>query len=265
MPSQIQLPASHESRSLACEVIPPQPAVLTRLTIIIPVYNERTTVLTLLDRVMRQDISPLAREVIIVDDCSTDGTREILKEANLPGRFSALGTTVKLVFQEHNRGKGAAVRAALAQATGDVILMQDADLEYDPADYPALLRPLLDGHADAVFGNRFHTGSHRVPRFYRYTLNRVFSVLCNFLTNLALKDVTACYKVFRRDLLDRIQIRSNRFSFETEITVKLAKAGARIYEVPIAYHGRTYAEGKKISWSDGIAAVWHLFRYRFWN
>ena len=250
---------------MAGEVIPPQPLVLTRLSIIVPVYNERATVLTLLERVIHQDVSPLAREVIIVDDCSTDGTREILREADFARRFDTPGTSVKLIFQERNYGKGAAVRTALAQATGDIVLMQDADLEYDPADYPALLRPILDGYADAVFGNRFHTGSHRVPRFYRYTFNRVFSLLCNLLTNLALHDVTACYKVFRRDLLDRIQIRSNRFSFETEITVKLAKASARIYEVPIAYHGRTYAEGKKISWSDGIAAVWHLFRYRFWS
>jgi glycosyltransferase involved in cell wall biosynthesis len=144
-----------------------------------------------------------------------------------------------------------------------LVLVQDADLEYDPADYPALLEPILSGRADAVFGNRFHAGAHRVPRFYRYLLNRLFSLLCNLLTCIAVNDVTAGYKVLRRDLLDALQMESNRFSMETELTVKLARTPARIYEVPIVYYGRTYAEGKKIRWMDGLAATYHLFRYRF--
>ncbi len=144
-----------------------------------------------------------------------------------------------------------------------MVLIQDADLEYDPGDYPALMKPILEGHADAVFGNRFHNGPHRVQRFYRYTLNRLFSVVCNLLTGITIHDVTACYKVFRRDLLERMHLHSNRFSVETEMTVKVAKLSARIYEVPIVYHGRTYAEGKKISWSDGWVALYDLVRYHF--
>ncbi|HWR35545.1 MAG TPA: glycosyltransferase family 2 protein [Clostridia bacterium] len=237
--------------------------VYTTLSIIVPVYNERRTVMNLLQIVMRQDVGHLAKELVIVDDLSTDGTREYLQEMDLASLFGRDGNTVKLVLHEKNMGKGAGVRTALRHASGDLVLIQDADLEYDPKDYPELLKPILDGHADAVFGNRFHEGAHRVPRFYRYVLNRCFSIMCNMLTNLALNDVTACYKVFTREVLDRINIKSDRFSLETELTVKLAKVGARIYEVPIVYHGRTYAEGKKISWKDGVAATYHLFRYRF--
>lgn len=245
------------------EFAPAKPACTT-VTIIIPVYNERRTALSLIQTVMAQPIA-LAREVVIVDDFSTDGTREMLQSLHLPSLCRYPNDSVKLLFHSENRGKGAAVRTALEAASGELILMQDADFEYDPRDYPALLQPILEGHADAVFGNRFHDGAHRVPRFYRFVLNRLFSILCNMLTNLALKDVTACYKVFRRDQLLAANLHSDRFSFETEITVKLAKMGARIYEVPIVYHGRTYAEGKKISWSDGFAAAYHLFRYRFWD
>ena len=233
------------------------------LSVIIPVYNERKTVMKLLHQVARQPLS-LHKELIIVDDCSTDGTRELLQDTDLPKLLGGNGAnTVKLVMHEKNQGKGAGVRSGLEHVTGELVLVQDADLEYDPRDYPLLIAPILEGHADAVFGNRFHDGPHRVPRYWRYVLNRCFSLLCNMLTGLSIHDVTACYKVFRRELFSRIQIRSDRFSIETEITVKLAKLGARIYEVPILYHGRTYAEGKKISWTDGVIAVYHLLWYRF--
>ncbi len=233
------------------------------LSVIIPVYNERKTVMSLLQQVARQPLS-LHKELIIVDDCSTDGTRDMLQAADLPKLLGGNGANaVKLVLHEENRGKGAGVRSGLEHATGELVLIQDADLEYDPRDYPLLITPILEGHADAVFGNRFHDGPHRVPRYWRYLLNRCFSLLCNMLTGLSIHDVTACYKVFRRELFTRMHIRSNRFSIETEITVKLARLGARIYEVPIVYHGRTYAEGKKISWTDGVMAVYHLLWYRF--
>jgi glycosyltransferase involved in cell wall biosynthesis len=233
------------------------------LSIIIPVYNERKTVMQLLQQVAQQPVA-LHKELIIVDDCSTDGTREFLQQADLENALGNNGTnSVRLSLHEKNRGKGAGVRTGLAQATGEIVLIQDADLEYDPRDYPNLLAPILEGHADAVFGNRFHSGPHRVPRYYRYLLNRFFSILCNSLTGIAIHDVTACYKVFRRELLERMHLRSDRFSIETEMTVKLAKMGVRIYEVPIVYHGRTYAEGKKISWRDGWIALYDLIRYRF--
>jgi glycosyltransferase involved in cell wall biosynthesis len=233
------------------------------LSIIIPVYNERQTVMPLLQQVARQPV-PLRKELIIVDDCSTDGTREFLQQADLLTLVGNSGqNVVKLALHDKNQGKGAGVRTGLAQATGEIVLIQDADLEYDPGDYPLLLTPILKGHADAVFGNRFHSGPHRVQRYWRYVLNRIFSIICNSLTGLAIHDVTACYKVFTRDLLERMHLHSDRFSVETEMTVKAAKLGARIYEVPIVYHGRTYAEGKKISWHDGWKALYDLIRYRF--
>jgi glycosyltransferase involved in cell wall biosynthesis len=233
------------------------------LSIIIPVYNERQTVLDLLRQVARQPV-PLRKELVIVDDFSTDGTREFLEQTDLVRELGSNGAnTVKLALHDKNRGKGAGVRTGLAQSSGEIVLIQDADLEYDPGDYPSLLAPILEGHADAVFGNRFHSGPHRVQRYYRFLLNRLFSIICNLLTGLAIHDVTACYKVFRRDLLERMHLRSDRFSVETEMTVKVAKLGARVYEVPIVYHGRTYAEGKKISWHDGYKALYDLIRYRF--
>jgi glycosyltransferase involved in cell wall biosynthesis len=233
------------------------------LSIIIPVYNERQTVMQLLQQVARQPVS-LRKELIIVDDFSTDGTREFLQQSNLEHMLGQDGTnSVKLALHDKNQGKGAGVRTGLAQATGEIVLIQDADLEYDPGDYPAMIAPILEGHADAVFGNRFHSGPHRVQRYYRFLLNRLFSIICNLLTGIAIHDVTACYKAFRRELLERMHLHSDRFSVETEMTVKVAKLGARIYEVPIVYHGRTYAEGKKISWHDGWKALYDLIRYRF--
>jgi glycosyltransferase involved in cell wall biosynthesis len=233
------------------------------LTIIVPVYNERNTVMTILERVLWQSTAPLAKEILVVDDGSDDGTRERLQSMDWTNWCEGSGASVRLLLHDRNRGKGACIRTALERATGELVLVQDADLEYDPADYPALLQPILDGHADAVFGNRFHPGAHRVARYHRYLLNRLFAVVCNLLTSLALTDVTACYKVLRRDTLDALKLESKRFSVETELTVKLAKTRTRIYEVPIAYHGRSFSEGKKIRWMDGLAASYSLFRYRF--
>ncbi len=233
------------------------------LSIIIPVYNERETVMKLLQQVAQQPLA-LRKELVIVDDCSSDGTRELLQQADLQNSLGNNGAnSIKLAWHDKNQGKGAGVRTGLAQATGEIVLIQDADLEYDPGDYPLLIAPILEGYADAVFGNRFHSGPHRVPRYYRYLLNRIFSMMVNSLTGIAIHDVTACYKVFRRELLEGMHLRSDRFSIETEMTVKLAKMGVRIYEVPIVYHGRTYAEGKKISWQDGWKALYDLIRYRF--
>jgi len=255
-------PASEDAEELPQPADDEPPPQFHTLSVIIPVYNERKTVMKLLQQVARQPLS-LRKELVIVDDCSSDGTRELLQESDLPRLLGGNGANdVRLVLHEKNQGKGAAVRTALDHVTGEMVLIQDADLEYDPRDYPLLITPILEGHADAVFGNRFHDGPHRVPRYWRYVLNRCFSLLCNMLTGLSIHDVTACYKVFRREIFSQIQIRSDRFSIETEITVKLAKLGARIYEVPIVYHGRTYAEGKKISWTDGVIAVYHLLLYR---
>jgi glycosyltransferase involved in cell wall biosynthesis len=249
--------------SLAMPTEDPDAPQFHTLSIIIPVYNERKTVMQLLQQVARQPVS-LRKELIIVDDCSTDGTREFLQQTNLEEVLGNNRTnTIKLVLHDKNQGKGAGVRTGLAQATGEIVLIQDADLEYDPGDYPAIVAPILEGHADAVFGNRFHSGPHRVQRYYRFLLNRLFSIICNLLTGIAIHDVTACYKAFRRELLEDMHLHSDRFSVETEMTVKVAKLGARIYEVPIVYHGRTYAEGKKISWHDGYKALYDLIRYRF--
>ena len=222
-----------------------------KLSVLMPVYNERTVV----ERSIAQVISAplpeqMERELVIVDDRSTDGTWEILT------RLAETIPCVRLYRHEVNQGKGAAVRTAIQQASGDFCLIQDADLEYDPSEYPRLLRPLLDGHADAVFGSRYLAGEQtRVLPFWHSMINKGLTVLCNMFCNLNLTDMETCYKVFRTDLLKSIPIRSNRFGFEPEITMKCAKRKLRIYEVPISYHGRTYEEGKKIGWKDGIKAV----------
>ena len=222
------------------------------LSILIPVYNEKATVLELLRRVEAADI-PAEKQIVIVDDGSTDGTRDLLK---------GLGDRAKVVLHERNRGKGAALRTALAHATGELVIIQDADLEYDPADYPGLLVPLLDGRADAVYGSRFLGGPHRVLFFWHYFGNMVFTLITNVLYNINLTDMGTCYKVFLADKIKDIPLRSERFGIEAEITAKICKRHLRIYEVPISYSGRTYEEGKKITWKDGFSYLLCLLRYR---
>lgn len=222
------------------------------LSVLIPVYNEKATVLELLRRVEAVAL-PVAKEIVIVDDGSTDGTRDVLR--GLDGR-------AQVVLHERNRGKGAALRTALAHATGDYVIVQDADLEYDPADYPGLLVPLLDGRADAVYGSRFLGGPHRVLFFWNYLANKLFTLLTNVLYNINLTDMGTCYKVFVAEKIKAIPLESERFGIEAEITAKICKARFRLYETPISYSGRTYDEGKKIAWTDGFSYLWCLLRYR---
>jgi glycosyltransferase involved in cell wall biosynthesis len=224
------------------------------LSVLIPVYNERHTVEAIVERVRSTDVTT---EIIVVNDCSTDGSREILDS------LLERGLIQKLFHQPVNQGKGAAIRKALSLSTGDAVIVQDADLEYDPADWPVLLEPLFDGRADACFGSRFLGGPHRVLYFWHSVGNKVLTTFSNMLTNLNLTDMETCYKVIRGDLARSLvkDLRSDRFGFEPEITARLARARARIFEVPISYSGRTYAEGKKINWKDGIAAFWHILRF----
>jgi len=236
---------------------------LRRLSIVLPVYNEKATVASMIERVLRAE-SPLERELVIVDDFSRDGTRELLPDVVSQMR-QQFGAQIELVMHDRNRGKGSALRTGFKHATGDIVLIQDADLEYDPRDYPQLLEPILEGFADVVFGNRFHGGSHRVLYFWHYVSNQALTFFCNVLTNVNLTDMEVGYKVFRREVLEALQLRSDRFGFEPEFTIKVARLGCRIYEVPIRYHGRTYEEGKKITWRDGAAAVWHIVRFRFFE
>ncbi|MCG8455710.1 MAG: glycosyltransferase family 2 protein [Holophagales bacterium] len=232
------------------------------VSIVIPAYNEVATVETLLHRVADAELpAGLEREIVVVDDGSSDGTRELLR------RLEAAGDPpIRLLEHGENQGKGAALRTAFAASRGDIVIIQDADLEYDPSEYPALLQPILDDLADVVYGSRFLSGPHRVLFFWHYLGNRVLTTLSNMFTDLNLSDMETCYKVFRGELLrDRILgqigLGSNRFGIEPELTAKVARVRARIYEVPISYHGRTYAEGKKIGWRDGVAAIWAILRY----
>ena len=223
-----------------------------KLSVVIPVYNERWTIREIVRRVYETSFE---KEIILVDDGSTDGSGEILRELR--------GPNIIVTFHPRNRGKGAALRAGFERATGDVVIVQDADLEYDPREYAALLEPILDGRADVVYGSRFLGGPHRVLFFWHYVGNRFLTLLSNMLTNLNLSDMETGYKVFRAEVLRDIKIRSERFGFEPEITAKVARRGCRIYEVPISYSGRDYSEGKKITWRDGIAALWCILRFRF--
>jgi len=224
-----------------------------KLSVIMPVYNERQTLRPVVERVLA---IPLEMEMICVDDGSRDGSREILAE--LQGEHGNL----RVFLQPKNMGKGAALRRGIQEATGDFVVIQDADLEYDPADYPALLDPLLQGKADVVYGSRFlGSGPHRVLYFWHSVGNWLLTLLSNCLTNVNLSDMETCYKVFRREIIQAIPIEENRFGFEPEITVKVAKRHLRIYEVGISYWGRTYEEGKKIGWKDGFRALWCLLKY----
>jgi glycosyltransferase involved in cell wall biosynthesis len=232
-----------------------------KLSVLIPVYNEERTVEEVVRRVKAV---PVSKEIILVDDGSQDQTRQVLERMRREkDRAADPSNQLKVIFKTANQGKGAAVREALGHATGDIVLIQDADLEYDPQDYPELLAPIENGLADVVYGTRFAGGgSHRVLLFWHSLGNRLLTLVSNILTNLNLSDMEVGYKVFRASVLQGIDIKSNRFGLEPEITMKLAKSGCRFYEVPISYHGRTYEEGKKITWKDGIAALYYMIRFR---
>ena len=226
-----------------------------KLSIIIPVFNECETICELIHRV---DAVKLDKEIIIVDDASTDGTRSLLKKYEEKEQF-------KIIYQSKNYGKGKALRVGFNKAEGEIIIIQDADLEYNPKDYPILLEPILDGRADVVYGSRFLGGPHRVLFFWHSIGNRFLTTLSNMFTNINLTDMETGYKVFRRSVLDSISLRCNRFGFEPEFTAKVARNKFIIYEVPISYSGRDYSAGKKISWKDGVAAIWFIFWFRFFS
>jgi glycosyltransferase involved in cell wall biosynthesis len=223
-----------------------------KLSIVIPVYNEKDTFLSLLDRVRQ---TPFDKEIILVEDCSTDGTRDILK------KLAEEDTSLKCVFHEKNMGKGAALATGFKQVEGDIVIIQDADLEYNPEEYPVILAPILDGRADIVYGSRFLGSPQRVHLFWHYVGNKTLTLFSNIFTNINLTDMETCYKAFRSTLLPRFTIRSKRFGIEPEITAKFARLKCKIYEVPVSYSGRDYAEGKKIGWKDGLAAFFWIVYY----
>jgi len=227
----------------------PEPTI----TVVIPCYNERRT---LADLVRRVRAAPVARkQLILVDDCSTDGTTELIRAEIEP-------LVDRVVYHERNQGKGAAIRSGLEHVTGDIVIIQDADLEYDPDEYPKLIGPIVEGKADVVYGSRFTgEGPHRVHLFWHYVGNRILTLLSNVFTNLNLTDMETCYKVFRAEVIRSIRIRQNRFGIEPELTAKIARLGCRVYEVGISYYGRSYEEGKKIGWKDGVKAIYCIVRY----
>jgi glycosyltransferase involved in cell wall biosynthesis len=224
-----------------------------KLSVIVPCYNEKSTIENVVNAIKNSPVSPV--EIIIVDDCSTDGTRDILKEKVEP-------LVAKVIYHSFNQGKGAALRTGIKEARGSIVVIQDADLEYDPREYPTLMQPIIDDKADVVFGSRFMGGQpHRVVYFWHMIGNKFLTLLSNAFTNINLTDMETCYKMFRREIIQSINIEEERFGFEPEITAKVAKKNVRIYEVGISYHGRTYAEGKKIGWRDGIRAIYCILKY----
>ena len=257
-PAPRNTPAMHKGREVQTRARTPMDRAAVRLSVLVPVYNERNTIDMILDQVAA---TPMKKEVIVVDDASTDGTDEILTQ------LKARGLIDTLYRQPVNQGKGAAIRKAMSLSTGDIIIVQDADLEYDPADWPVLLEPLIDGKADACFGSRFLGGPHRVLYYWHSVGNNLLTMYSNMLTNLNLTDMETCYKAMRGELARSLvpSLTSDRFGFEPEITALLARADARIFEVPISYAGRTYAEGKKIGWRDGVAAFWHITRFNLFR
>ena len=228
---------------------------MLKLSIVIPIYNERETLETLIAKVNAVDYD---KEIILIDDFSTDGTREILSKYEKKQGF-------KVLYHNHNQGKGAALRTGFSSVNGDIIIIQDADLEYNPADYGTLIEPIMDGRADVVYGSRFLGGPHRVLFFWHSVGNMVLTTLSNMFTNVNLTDMETGYKVFTKKVNDTLTFKCNRFGFEPEFTAKVAKNNFRIYEVPISYNGRDYSEGKKITWKDGVAAIWYIFKFRFTN
>jgi glycosyltransferase involved in cell wall biosynthesis len=232
---------------------------MSKLSIIIPIYNEKNTLLEIISRIEKSDIGNMTKEIILVDDGSTDGVRNILKK---------LENKYKVIYQKKNKGKGAAVRAGFKEATGDIVLIQDADLEYNPNEYFQLLKPILDDEADVVYGSRFTgIGAHRVLFYWHNLGNRFLTTLSNIFTNLNLTDIETCYKVFKKKVIDEIlpKLKSNRFGFEPEVTARIAKTNYRVYEVGISYHGRTYKEGKKINWKDGIKAFFSIIYFNLFS
>lgn len=231
--------------------------IIVKLSVVIPVYNEAATLEKLVAKVDGVDAA-IEKEIVLVDDCSQDGTRDVMK------KLETAHPDWKFAYHEVNQGKGAALRTGFQVATGDLIIIQDADMEYDPHEYPRLLQPILDGHADVVYGSRFLGGGpHRVVYYWHYLGNKFLTTLSNMMTNINLTDMEVCYKVFKKEVLAELDLKENRFGFEVEITAKVARGPWVMYEVPISYYGRSYAEGKKITWKDGFRAIWCIFKYRF--